>query len=165
MWLEAWRWHGTVSWGRWMTTVCPLACSYIHGIRNGHSYFFFSSFFCWRAISTHIIVEQRDQEEGGPLWGGSRRCSSRTSVCATHSHKFSFQNMQSTIKQCNIDHRCVWYYVSRWHWKQRQENTLGGIWKSVWEIRGEVRVERKQQGGIIQTGSRCDSSSGQSGKR
>lgn len=150
----------TVNCGIWITTACPLACSYIRGIKNGHSSFFEESnlhiYYCTAARPRGGGLSGAGG--GGALWGGA--CALLT---ATNS-AFKTCNLQSNnaILIINVLVLCQSLAL-----KAKAIKHLGSNFEVCMRNKmGAKRVERqKQQGGIIQTGSRCDSSSGQSGKR
>lgn len=151
----------TVNCGIWITTACPLACSYIRGIKNGHSSFFEESnlhiYYCTAARPRGGGLSGAGG--GGALWGGGA-CALLT---ATNS-AFKTCNLQSNNAILIINVLVLRQSLAL---KAKARKHLGSNFEVCMRNKmGAVRVERqKQQGGIIQTGSRCDSSSGQSGKR
>lgn len=171
-----------------MTTVYPLACSYIHFIKNQCHSFYTSH------LHVYYFTAQKPRGKslsGAGGWGALWGRGGGTLLTAMKSDFF--------LKTCNlqsndaiIDPKCFgttsvigvkakprkqfgcWSKFFEISWgllSGRQKRAwiggatdarTGGCFQGLWEWKG---CERQKHRWIIQTGSQCDSSSGQSGKR
>ena len=132
----------TVASGMWTTIVYPISLLVHSRHQKSMSFILYK-----RVIYTYTIVQHRNREGKASLGFGGRREGSlrrrrrrrrrwrrwRRRWTATHSQKFLiFQNMQSTIKRCNIDHKCFGTCFSHWHQSKKNKKRKRKRKKENW---------------------------------